>query len=337
MSGGSTRRAAEPDSASGWARHGEGPAPRLVLHKVQRSPMAETPADPEPFSINPWSMRIDFLDGIVSAAQLMDAGWSRRSINSALSNGNLVRVAYGSYCFAPLSTEDLAIRAVKLGCWVTCFSALERHGLWVPRIPGPPHLCTTYNRLSSGKARSKSVGSHRRWTRNPSKAPVLDIVDSLTEAIHCGTSEQAFIVLESALRLGKVTPTEVDRIVGKCFAYQAKSLGSPGRFSESGTESAFAFRMNRLGIRFRQQVNIAGIGRVDFLIGDSLVVELDSFEHHQASRRGFNRDRERDADLHLRGYRVIRLTYDQVFYKWEECERRVVEAIRQGFHRKRVR
>ncbi|WP_423777711.1 endonuclease domain-containing protein [Dermabacter hominis] len=95
--------------------------------------------------------------------------------------------------------------------------------------------------------------------------------------------------------------------------------------------------MKRLGVGFRQQVFIDAIGRVDFLIGDSLVVELDSFEHHQASRHGFNRDRERDADLQLRGYRVIRLTYDQVFYRWEECEARVREAIRKGFHRKRVR
>lgn len=282
-------------------------------------------------------MRIDFSHETVSAAQLFEAGWTRRSINRALAKGNLVRVAYGSYSFTPLSTEDLAIRAATLGCWVTCFSALERHGLWVPRMSGPPHLCTTYNRLASGKARKASVGSHRRWTRNPAKAPVLDIVDSLTEAVHCGTAEQAYIVLESALRLGKVAPFEVERILGKCFAYQAKEIGIPGRFSESGTESAFAFRMKRLGVGFRQQVYIDAIGRVDFLIGDSLVVELDSFEHHQASRHGFNRDRERDADLQLRGYRVIRLTYDQVFYRWEECEARVREAIRQGFHRKRVR
>ena len=129
-------------------------------------------------------MRIDFSHETVSAAQLFEAGWTRRSINRALAMGNLVRAAYGSYSFTPLSTEDLAIRAVRLGCWVTCFSALERHGLWVPRMSGPPHLCTTYNRLASGKARKASVGSHRRWTRNPSKAPVLDIVDSLTEAVH---------------------------------------------------------------------------------------------------------------------------------------------------------
>jgi very-short-patch-repair endonuclease len=39
-----------------------------------------------------------------------------------------------------------------------------------------------------------------------------------------------------------------------------------------------------------------------------LVVEIDSYEFHR-TRAAFERDRTRDAALHLGGYRVLRFTY----------------------------
>jgi very-short-patch-repair endonuclease len=42
-----------------------------------------------------------------------------------------------------------------------------------------------------------------------------------------------------------------------------------------------------------------------------LVVELDSFAYHR-TRRDLERDAARDTDLELAGYRVVRLTWDEV-------------------------
>jgi very-short-patch-repair endonuclease len=42
-----------------------------------------------------------------------------------------------------------------------------------------------------------------------------------------------------------------------------------------------------------------------------LVVELDSWEFH-STRAAFERDRERDAELHLHGVTTLRFTYAQV-------------------------
>jgi Protein of unknown function (DUF559) len=54
-------------------------------------------------------------------------------------------------------------------------------------------------------------------------------------------------------------------------------------------------------------VVIAGL-EVDFLWRDArLVVELDGYEFHR-TRAAFERDRERDAELKLDGYEVVRLT-----------------------------
>jgi very-short-patch-repair endonuclease len=56
---------------------------------------------------------------------------------------------------------------------------------------------------------------------------------------------------------------------------------------------------------------IAGL-EVDFLFeGARLVVEADSWTHHQ-SREAFERDRERDAVLARAGHRVLRFTDRQL-------------------------
>ena len=61
------------------------------------------------------------------------------------------------------------------------------------------------------------------------------------------------------------------------------------------------------------QTNVS-VGRheVDFLWpGHDLVVEVDGYAFH-SSRRSFERDRRRDADLTGRGFRVIRITWRQL-------------------------
>ncbi len=57
--------------------------------------------------------------------------------------------------------------------------------------------------------------------------------------------------------------------------------------------------------------------------GQSLVVELDGWQHHQ-TRGAFERDRARDAHLALSGYRVLRLTWRRL----EEAPAEVADSLR---------
>jgi very-short-patch-repair endonuclease len=84
--------------------------------------------------------------------------------------------------------------------------------------------------------------------------------------------------------------------------------------------------MRRIGVRFRQQVRI-GRDRVDFLIGDRLVVEIDSTGYHDPVA-----DAKRDARLSMRGYRVLRFHYDQVVNHWNEVLGSVLAALSRGDH-----
>ena len=87
----------------------------------------------------------------------------------------------------------------------------------------------------------------------------------------------------------------------------------------------------RRAVQFRQQVWI-GFKRVDFLIGDRLIVEVDSEEFHH-NPAAFEEDRRRDQQFVAWGYTVIRLTYRQVMFEREAALDRVCKAIACGQHR----
>ena len=87
-------------------------------------------------------------------------------------------------------------------------------------------------------------------------------------------------------------------------------LSGASAVSESGTETLFVHGMAKVGVTVRQQVVIPGVGRVDGLIGERLVIELDSLAHHSDPRA----DRHRDALLSALGFRVLRFMYSQVVH-----------------------
>lgn len=74
------------------------------------------------------------------------------------------------------------------------------------------------------------------------------------------------------------------------------------------------------------EVNVLVDGyEVDFLWRDQrLVVEVDGFRFH-SSRRAFERDRRRDADLQAAGFSVLRLTWRQVV---NEAHRTIAQTAR---------
>ncbi|MFK0239786.1 endonuclease domain-containing protein [Microbacterium sp. NPDC090281] len=83
-----------------------------------------------------------------------------------------------------------------------------------------------------------------------------------------------------------------------------------------------------LNLPITPQVWIIG-HRVDFLIGERLVVQIDG-GHHVGSQR--TSDIAHDAELMLRGYHVIRIGYDQLMNQWASVQSRILVAIAQRLH-----
>lgn len=90
--------------------------------------------------------------------------------------------------------------------------------------------------------------------------------------------------------------------------------------SEAGTESLARYRLQSKQVKVRSQVSIPGVGRVDLLVGNRSIIEVDGEEFHHSSEQ-FHRDRERDMEALRLGYLTLRLTYRHVVHDWTHRRR----------------
>ncbi len=105
--------------------------------------------------------------------------------------------------------------------------------------------------------------------------------------------------------------------------------------SGSGYESIVVRRLSARGLRVRQQVWIPEVGRVDGVIEDILVLEIDGFEYH-FTREAFEEDRRRDAVLASLGTAGIRLSTRRIRADWDGCVADILAALRIQEDRGRV-
>jgi very-short-patch-repair endonuclease len=141
----------------------------------------------------------------------------------------------------------------------------------------------------------------------------------------CESPEFVVAAVDSALRLGLVSVAAWARAVAAMPLRLRLQLADVDGRSESIIESVTRVRCRRLGLRVRIQVRVAPGLRVDLLVGEKLVVEVDGREHH-SDPAAFERDRVRDARLAALGYRVLHFSYRQVMYNWPAVEAAILVA-----------
>ncbi|WP_162253795.1 endonuclease domain-containing protein [Yonghaparkia sp. Soil809] len=270
--------------------------------------------------------------GLISTSELETIGVTRGRLAGLVSRRALVRVRRGWFSAPDIAAD--AVRAARVGGTITCAQSLRAHGYWA--VPdGSLHVLVPRNaaRLrSAGDARRAyepgtpglrvhwmSPGSHRNRL-------VADPVDAIATLRFCAPRELYLASLESVLHRSpglrqdlvaaghRIVPDLVD---GTC---------------ESGTETLFRLRMHGRLPSLRPQVRIPGVGSVDFLIGERLVIEIDGASFHDTEST-FENDRRRDAELSRRGFRVLRFSYRQVMEHWSIVEAAVLAALQRGDHR----
>jgi very-short-patch-repair endonuclease len=234
----------------------------------------------------------------------------------------------------------MVVQAARVGGSLACISGCGVRGAWMPpgselhvAVPnGSRHL---KHPIDGSPIRGSRSGLVVHWS-GPSGdlasfAPgALPIRDCLLEVLHCQPADVAFAIVESALATRLIDRADIEWLVS-AVPSRRRLLLLAGSGAGSGTESLFRFRLEALGIRMRSQVEIAGVGRVDFLIGDRLIVEIDSDEHH-GSRDQRVRDLDRDAVAHSLGYLPLRFDYRQVVSDWDAVASTVFAVIQRGEH-----
>lgn len=216
--------------------------------------------------------------------------------------------------------------AVRAGGRLSCVSALAAQGAWT--LPDP----LVHVRVARGVAVRRLSGVRLHWDDEGlgDGCPIDDPLSALRTAIGCQDRRSAVVLLDSALNRGLVTSAQVDRLGDSPRGRMLLPLVD-GR-SDSGLETLARLSLRSRGVHVRSQVFVPGVGRVDLLIGDRLVLELDGESWH----RDFERDRDRDRALAVRGYLSVRVSYSQLMNEWPRIESELLSLIRRREHRWRT-
>jgi very-short-patch-repair endonuclease len=276
--------------------------------------------------------------GLAATFELYRDGHTRRGIALAVRSGLIIRVRQG--WFALPDTPRALLEAVRVGGRLTALSALELQGFWsYPtddlHVAVHPHAARLRTRLD--KTRRLAEAAHPatcvHWrTDAVGSRFMLAPLGCLADVMTCQTPEAVVSAADSVLFKRPDLRAGWRQLVRSSPLVHQRYLHLVDGVCESGTESIFWFRIQPLRLTIARQVVIAGVGRVDFLIGPRLVVEIDGAAHH-TDPAAFYRDRRRDALLSAIGYRVLRFSYYQVVYAWPEVEAAVIGALLRGDHR----
>ncbi len=270
--------------------------------------------------------------GAAATHELHADGFDVSALRSAMREGRIVRVRQGWYI--ETGRHPSLVEAARVGGRLTCGPALRLHGVWVSgdvglhvAVPaGACQLRQPRDRLRRLDVRAPGAVIH--WTDHRTSASrlIVDPIEALSDLLQCSTPELVAASAESLLNLRSDLRSQVAGFIAAAPRRASRALRAVDGRSESGTEFIFRLRIARHGIRAAPQVPISGIGRVDFVIGHWLVVEVDGAEYHVDPVQ-FEADRRRDALLSARGYRVLRFSHRLVFESWRIVEEAVLASV----------
>lgn len=278
------------------------------------------------------------LGGLAATHQLYAAGWSKYVLGAAVASGAITRLRQGWYSLP--RTPELEQQAARVGGRLSCISGARQHGLLV-RSGEQLHVSVTPNAVRLRSRFDKSTrlttlgnpGVTVHWNDPGASGSLfcLDVAHCLAHMALCQSPEWVVAAADSALRLGKMSQHEWAEIIARLPQRLTALLSTTDIRSESITESITRFRLHCLGIEAQLQVRISGVGRVDMLIGNRLVIEVDGYTYHSDPVQ-FESDRRRDAQLSIRGYRVLRFSYKQIMGHWSEVRAAITAAMARGDH-----
>lgn len=251
-------------------------------------------------------------------------GFSRTVVEAAVRGGLVIRPRRG--WMALVGAEKTLVAAARFGVVLSCRTQASLLGLWLHDHSGHPHFAAPRKaevRVPSG---AKVHRGRPIVPRHPDTLvdPIENVLGYIAE---CEPFEHALATWESALNRSLVTLEALRRYAWKPAARRILASAMP--FADAGLETYLRERLRWLGVPIRMQIWIAG-HRVDALIGDRLVLQIDGAHHVGAQR---SEDIRHDAELGLRGFHVIRVSYTQMMFDWPTVQDLIMRAVAQGLHR----
>jgi very-short-patch-repair endonuclease len=266
------------------------------------------------------------MGGVARTQEFAAFGITPRALRRSVAAGEVIRARQGVYLSPDL---PVPIRvAVRHGGVLACASVARLHGLWVLPIDELVHVALPPNGHSRPHDGCDCV---QHWNALPVSPTEVTLVDALVQIRGCLGDDAFFASLESGLHLGLVTPARRRELRNR-ITESARWLVDLARTdAESGLESLLRVRLHPLGISVKTQVDVAGVGRVDFVLGDRLILEVDGRNGHDDDE-GRHKDLLRDAVAASHGFDTLRFDYAMVVHEWEVVEQAILGKLVRGLH-----
>jgi very-short-patch-repair endonuclease len=274
--------------------------------------------------------------GVVSRRQLLALGLGPDAIDRRIRSGLVRRLHRGVYLLGtvlgPHSREFAAVLAYGPGAALSHRSAASLWGLLPYSTPAPIDVTAR-----GGDPRGRpGIALHRALLipaelRTRHRIPVTSPARTLLDlaAISPRDLERA---LTEAYARGVVRRRELQALITRRRRHRgARRLRAlteaPPALTRSEAERRFLALVRKASLP-APEVNVRlEAYEVDFLWRPQrLIVEVDGYAFH-SSRRAFEDDRRRDADLAARGFHVIRITWWQIISEPEAVVGRLAQAL----------
>ncbi|HET7139935.1 MAG TPA: type IV toxin-antitoxin system AbiEi family antitoxin domain-containing protein [Arthrobacter sp.] len=265
---------------------------------------------------------VDFLQrhsGVVRTSQLKQAGFSRQAIAQAASLGLTIKLSRGVY---GLPGSNQLGEALTNGGLLTCVSAAPFYKLWILHEARSLHLSRSH------PMPAPKIVEHGR-TRHPQHGwlPLAGLADVLVHSLRCLPELDALVMVQSAVGRGDI---ELDFLYGKVPGRRNGKARSVLDLVIPRADSVLEVLANthfvRAGLRVRRHVIIPGVGEVDFLIEECLVVETDGSTHF--APQSVKKDQRRNNRSILGGYLVLRYYYADVVFGPDEMVAEVLAVLK---------
>ncbi|WP_395398476.1 endonuclease domain-containing protein [Arthrobacter sp. UC242_113] len=157
--------------------------------------------------------------------------------------------------------------------------------------------------------------------------PVAGLADVLLHALKCLPELEALALVQSATGRGETSADFLrSKLIGNRNGRARAVLGLLIPRADSVLEVLAHTHFVRAGLTVRMHVPLPGVGEVDCLVEECLVVELDGSTHFEP--RQVKKDHRRNNAGMRGGFLTLRYYYDDVVYHPEAMVEEVLAVLR---------
>ncbi|MDN4475096.1 type IV toxin-antitoxin system AbiEi family antitoxin domain-containing protein [Demequina sp. SYSU T00192] len=256
---------------------------------------------------------VSALGGCARRAQLLRLGLTDPQLLDAVHSGSLARPHRG--CYALPDASFASVRARVMSAQLTCVSAAVVLDLPALVPSGGLHVAVPWDRgIVQGDRRLKVPTTVHRLPRALRHGDDALCVDALTLIDHmsaCTGLAAQLAVVDAALNRSLIRLQDVWTMTGTAPRRRAWLVAHADPLSQSPGETLARLELRQAGFAVVSQARIAGVGHVDLLVDDLVVVEVDG-ENYHSSPEAQAEDARRDAVLAAAGIPRIRIPFTAV-------------------------